>query len=114
MTQEDQDKLLTYYTMCQALIHIIEDEWQGNPANRQTVKNRTSDMLKSLKSSVEILLPRGNYSEEGMKATEHFVNAAEAMINFYKIGYKMARLDDTKRDTLNNQINLLLKSYEIL
>ena len=38
MTQEDKDKLLTYFTMCQALIHIIEDDWIGNPANKQKIK----------------------------------------------------------------------------
>jgi hypothetical protein len=48
-----------------------------------------------------------------MRATEQFIDAAEAMIYFYKIGIQMARLDETKRETLNNQLNILLKSYKI-
>jgi hypothetical protein len=113
LSQEDKDKALTYFTMCQALIHIIEDEWIGNPANRQRVKSITNQQLSELNKVVEILLPRGDYSEEGMRATEQFVDAAEAMLYFYKIGIQMARLDDTKKETLNTQINILLKSYEI-
>jgi hypothetical protein len=113
LSQEDKDKALTYFTMCQALIHIIEDEWTGNPANRQRVKSITNQQLTELNKVIEILLPRGNYSEEGMRATEQFVDAAEAMLYFYKIGIQMARLDDTKRETLNTQMNILLKSYEI-
>jgi hypothetical protein len=114
MTQEDKDKLLTYFTMCQSLIHIIEDEWKGNPANKQKIKQITKQQLNELEKVIEILLPRGDYSEQGMKVTEQFIEAAESMIRFYKIGVAMSRLDDTKRDTLNNQINLLLKSYEII
>jgi hypothetical protein len=113
LSQEDKDKALTYFTMCQALIHIIEDEWIGNQANRQRVKSITNQQLTELNKVVEILLPRGDYSEEGMRATEQFVDAAEAMLYFYKIGIQMARLDDTKKETLNTQINILLKSYEI-
>lgn len=113
MTQEDKDKALTYFAMCQALIHIIEDDWKGNPANKQRVKSITNQQLTELEKVVEILLPKGDYSEQGMKITEQFTDAAEAMIYFYKIGIQMARLDDTKRETLNNQLNILLKSYKI-
>jgi hypothetical protein len=113
LSQEDKDKALTYFTMCQALIHIIEDEWIGNPANRQRVKSITNQQLTELNKVIEILLPRGDYSEEGMRATEQFVDAAEAMLYFYRIGIQMSRLDDTKRETLNTQMNILLKSYEI-
>jgi hypothetical protein len=113
LSQEDKDKALTYFTICQALIHIIEDEWIGNPANRQRVKSITNQQLNELNKVIEILLPKGDYSEEGMRATEQFVDAAEAMLYFYKIGIQMARLNDTKRETLNTQMNILLKSYEI-
>lgn len=113
MTQEDKDKALTYFTMCQAMIHIIEDDWRGNPANKQRVKSITNQQVTELEKVVEILLPKGEHSEERMKATEQFVDAADAMIYFYKIGIQMARLDETKRETLNNQLNILLKSYGV-
>jgi chromosome condensin MukBEF complex kleisin-like MukF subunit len=113
MTQEDKDKALTYFTLCQAMIHIIEDVWKGNPANKQRVKSITNQQLTELEKVVEILLPKGDYSEKGMKVTEQFIEAAEAMLFFYKIGVQMSRLDDTKRETLNTQMNILLKSYEI-
>jgi hypothetical protein len=113
MTQEDKDKALTYFTMCQAMIHIIEEDWRGNPANKQRVKSITNQQLVELEKVVEILLPKGDYTEEGMRATEQFIDASEAMIYFYKIGIQMARLDDTKRETLNTQLNILLKSYGV-
>ncbi len=113
MTQVDKDKALTYFTMCQALIHIIEDDWKGNPANKQRVKSITNQQLKELEKVVEILLPRGDYSEEGMKATEQFTEAAEAMLYFYRLGVKLSRIDDIRREGLTVQMNILLKSYGI-
>jgi hypothetical protein len=113
MTQEDKDKALTYFTMCQAMIHIIEDDWRGNPANKQRVKSITNQQIVELEKVVEILLPKGEHSEEGMRATEQFVDAAEAMIYFYKIGIQMARLNETKRETLGTQLRIMLQSYGI-
>jgi BMFP domain-containing protein YqiC len=113
MTQQDKDKALTYFTMCQALIHIIEDEWKWNPVNKQRIKSITNQQITELEKVVEILLPKGDFSEQGMKVTEQFTDSAEAMIFFYKIGVQMSRLDYIKRETLNNQMNILLKSYEI-
>lgn len=114
MTQEDKDKALTYFTMCQALIHIIEEGWMGNPANKQKIKQITKQQLTELEKVIEILLPRGDYSEKGMQVTEQFIEAAESMVRFYKIGVAMSRLDDTKRDALNIELTALLKSHGIL
>ena len=114
MKQEDKDKLLTYFTMCQALIHIIEDDWKGNPANKQKIKQITKQQINELEKVIEILLPRGDYSKKGMQVTEQFIEAAESMVRFYKIGVAMSRLSDEKRDELNTQLSALLKSYEIL
>jgi hypothetical protein len=114
MTQEDRDKALTYFTMCQALIHIIEEGWMGNPANRQKIKQITKQQLNELEKVIEILLPRGDYSEQGMKITEQFIDAAESMVRFYKMGVAMSRLDDTKRDALNVELTALFKSHGIL
>ena len=114
MKQEDKDKLLTYFTMCQALIHIIEDDWKGNPANKQKIKQITKQQINELEKVIEILLPRGDYSEKGMQVTEQFIEAADSMVRFYKIGVAMSRLDDAKRDALNVELTALLKSYDIL
>jgi hypothetical protein len=114
MTQEDKDKLLTYFTMCQALIHIIEDDWKGNPANKQKIKQITKQQINELEKVIEILLPRGDYSEKGMQVTEQFIEAAESMVRFYKIGVAMSRLSDEKRELVNIGLTSLLKYHEIL
>lgn len=113
MNLYDKDKLLTYFTMCQALIHIIEDDWRGNEANKQKIKQITNQQLTELKKVIEILLPPGDHSSEGMKVTEQFVDAADAMLNFYKLGVKLARMDDVRREGFTIQMKILLKNYGI-
>jgi BMFP domain-containing protein YqiC len=113
LTLADQDKALMYFTLCQALIQVIEDDWRGNPANKQRIKQITNQQLAELQKVIEILLPRGDYSEFGMKVTEQFTDATDAMLNFYKLGVKLSRIDDVRREGLTVQMKILLKNYGI-
>jgi hypothetical protein len=56
-TEKDKNAILTYFSLCQALINHIDEGWQGNPVNRQTVKNRTEALVKALEGSINILSP---------------------------------------------------------
>jgi hypothetical protein len=111
--QQNFDKVLKYFALCQSMIQVIEDEWEGNPANRQMIKQLTKQLVKELKKTIEILLPTGDYSEQGMRVTEQFVDATEAMLNFYQLGTEMARMDDDKGNLLVIELNDLLKKYDI-
>jgi hypothetical protein len=111
--QQNFDKVLKYFALCQSMIHVIEDEWEGNPANKQMIKSLTNQLVKELKKTIEILLPTGDYSEQGMKVTEQFIDATEAMLNFYQLGTEMARMDDEKGNLLAVDLNILLKRYGI-
>jgi sugar-specific transcriptional regulator TrmB len=111
--QQNFDKVLKYFALCQSMIQVIEDEWEGNPANRQMIKQLTKQLVKELKKTIEILLPTGDYSEQGMRVTEQFIDATEAMLNFYQLGTEMARMDDDKGNLLVNELNELLKKYDI-
>jgi hypothetical protein len=111
--QQNFDKVLKYFALCQSMIQVIEDEWDGNPANKQMIKSLTNQLVKELKKTIEILLPTGDYSEQGMKVTEQFIDATEAMLNFYQLGTEMARMDDEKGNLLVLDLNILLKRYGI-
>jgi BMFP domain-containing protein YqiC len=113
LTLADQDKALMYFSLCQALIQVIEDDWRGNPANRQRIKSVTNQQLVELQKVIEILLPPGDYSESGMKVTEQFVDATEAMLNFYRLGVQLSRMDDVKREGFSTQMKILMKNYGI-
>jgi hypothetical protein len=109
--EKDKHAILTYFSLCQALINHIDEGWQGNPVNRQTVKNRTEALMKSLEGSINILFPKNPELNGGAEVVGQFDDASRAMMAFYNLGVKIAGMDETKRETLNNQLSILLKSY---
>jgi hypothetical protein len=111
LPEKDKHAILTYFSLCQALINHIDEGWQGNPVNRQTVKNRTEALVKSLEGSINILFPKNPQLNGGAEVVGQFDDASRAMMAFYNLGVKIAGLDETKREALNNQLSILLKSY---
>jgi hypothetical protein len=111
LPEKDKHAILTYFSLCQALINHIDEGWQGNPVNRQTVKNRTEALMKSLEGSINILFPKNPELNGGAEVVGQFDDASRAMMAFYNLGVKIAGLDETKRESLNNQLSILLKSY---
>ena len=111
LPEKDKHAILTYFSLCQALINHIDEGWQGNPVNRQTVKNRTEALVKSLEGSINILFPKNPQLNGGAEVVGQFDDASRAMMAFYNLGVKIAGLDETKREGLNNQLSILLKSY---
>ena len=109
--EKDKHAILTYFSLCQALINHIDEGWQGNPLNRQTVKNRTESLTKSLEGSINLLFPKNPALNGGAEVVGQFDDASRAMMAFYNLGVKIAGLDETKREGLNNQLDILLKSY---
>jgi hypothetical protein len=110
-TEKDKHAILTYFSLCQALINHIDEGWQGNPVNRQTVKNRTEALVKSLEGSINVLFPKNPELNSDTEVVGHFDDASRAMMAFYNLGVKIAGLDKTKREGLNTQLSILLKSY---
>ena len=110
-TEKDKHAILTYFSLCQALINHIDEGWQGNPVNRQTVKNRTEALVKALESSINVLFTKNPELNGGAEVVGQFDDASRAMMAFYNLGVKIAGMDETKRETFNNQLDVLLKSY---
>ena len=109
--EKDKHAILTYFSLCQALINHIDEGWQGNPVNRQTVKNRTEALMKSLEGSINILFPKNPELNGGAEVVGQFDDASRAMMAFYNLGVKIAGMDYIRREGFNIQLDILLKSY---
>ena len=109
--QQNYDKALKYLALCQALINVIDEEWKGNQLNKQKVKSITNQLVNELEKVISKLIPSNDFSEEALNVTEQFVDASNAMIQFYDLGVQLARLDDVKCQGFTTQLNILLKSY---
>jgi hypothetical protein len=113
-TTKDKIRLLTFFALCQNMLDFIDGSWHGHPANKQVVKMVTKQMIRELEKSMAILFPQNrNDDPELPDALDTFQNACTAMESFFMLGMEMDQMDQTKKDSLNTQINILLKSYGI-
>jgi hypothetical protein len=113
-TTKDKIRLLTFFALCQNMLDFIDGSWHGHPANKQAVKMVTKQMVRELEKTMAILFPPNrNDDPELPDALDTFQNACTAMESFFMLGMEMDVMDQTKKDSLNTQINILLKSYGI-
>jgi hypothetical protein len=113
-TTKDKIRLLTFFALCQNMLDFIDGSWHGHPANKQAVKMVTKQMIRELEKTMAVLFPQNrNDDPELPDALDTFQNACTAMEAFFMLGMEMDQMDDTKKDSLNTQINILLKSYGI-
>lgn len=113
-TTKDKIRLLTFFALCQNMLDFIDGSWNGHPANKQAVKMITKQMIRELEKTMAVLFPQNrNDDPELPDALDTFQNACTAMESFFMLGMEMDQMDNTKKDSLNTQINILLKSYGI-
>jgi len=113
-TTKDKIRLLTFFALCQNMLDFIDGSWHGHPANKQAVKMVTKQMVRELEKTMAVLFPPNrNDDPELPDALDTFQNACTAMESFFMLGMAMDQMDQTKKDSLNTQINILLKSYGI-
>lgn len=111
---KDKIRLLTFFALCQNMLDFIDGSWQGHPANRQAVKMATKQMIRELEKTMSVLFPSNrNDDPELPDALDTFQNACTAMESFFMLGMEMDQMDPTRKDSLNTQVNILLKSYGI-
>ena len=113
-TTKDKIRLLTFFALCQNMLDFIDGSWHGHPANKQAVKMVTKQMVRELEKTMAILFPPNrNDDPELPDALDTFQNACTAMESFFMLGMNIDSMDQVKKDSLNTQLNILLKSYGI-
>jgi hypothetical protein len=113
-TTKDKIRLLTFFALSQNMLDFIDGSWQGHPANKQAVKMVTKQMIRELEKTMNVLFPNNKNDDPDLPdALDTFQNACTAMESFFMLGMEMDQMDQTKKDSLNTQINILLKSYGI-
>lgn len=113
-TTKDKIRLLTFFALCQNMLDFIDGSWHGHPANKQAVKMVTKQMIRELEKTMAVLFPQNRNDDPDLPdALDTFQNACTAMESFFMLGMNMDQMDQTKKDSLNIQINILLKSYGI-
>ena len=111
--KKNKIRQLTYFALCQNLLDFIDCGWIGHPANRQAVKSATNHLIKELEKANKTLFPPEKSGDELLQALDTFQSACTAMESFFILGMEMDTMDTIRKDSLNTQINILLKSYGV-
>jgi len=70
-------------------------------------------LINELETANKILFPDEDGQRDLMDALDTFQNACTAMESFFMVGMHMDNMDKIKKDSLNTQMNILLKSYGV-
>lgn len=114
MTKEQSHNYLTYYSLCNFMTDFIDDKWVHSSTNVRKVKLLTNQLKAELEKSVDHVFTNKNTDGIDMgNVLEQFVNAANVMHFFFKIGLFLDELPHDQKMELNKRINDLLLEYNI-
>ena len=103
----DKETFVIYAGLTNALVDHIENDFRRSIYNKQSLKFKSQSLLNELVSITDKLYAKGSYGD----AVDQHVMAGDVMLKFFKLGMKMAEMDDIRHEGLNTQLNILLKSY---
>jgi hypothetical protein len=111
MRLNENQNVLIYCGLINALIDHIDGDFRKSPFNKQNVKYLSNNLLNELlKIEAKIYDSEDEISTE---VTEQYISAGKLMLDFFLLGVEMSNMQDDKRDLLNCDLNILLKRYGI-
>lgn len=103
----ERETFVIYAGLTNALVDHIENDFRKSIYNKQSLKFKSQNLLDELVGITDKLYREGADSE----VVDQHVMAGDVMLKFFKLGLKMADMDEIRHEGLNTQLNILLKSY---
>ncbi len=103
----ERETFVIYAGLTNALVDHIENDFRKSIYNKQSLKFKSQNLLDELLGITDKLYREGADSE----VLDQHIMAGDIMLKFFKLGLKMADMDDIRHEGLNTQLNILLKSY---
>lgn len=103
----EKETFVIYAGLTNALVDHIENDFRQSIYNKQSLKFKSQNLLNELIGITDKLYAKGSHGE----AVDQHVMAGDIMLKFFKLGLKMADMDEIRHEGLNTQLNILLKSY---
>lgn len=111
MKLNENQTILIYCGLVNALIDHIDGDFRKSPFNKQNIKYLSNNLLNELlKIEAKIYDSEDEISTE---VTEQYISAGKLMLDFFLLGIEMSNMDKVKQEGLNTQLNILLQSYGI-
>lgn len=102
-----------FLSLMQVLYEMADDaDLSLKPFNKGIIKERVWSLTNSLNKEISKVF-RGKPDEEWDRAVDQHTHGADRMKIFYRIGLRLAKLDEIKLQGFDTQLTILLKTYGI-
>lgn len=109
MKLSNDEVIVAYAALTNALVDLIESDFSTNIYNRQTLKYLSKNLLNELLKITDKI-----YKEcDDFEVVNQHVEAGKAMMHFFVLGLRLTEMDKIKADGLTKQMNILLKNYDV-
>jgi hypothetical protein len=109
MKLDEELTVMIYLGLLNSLIDHIEGDFRQSIFNKQSLKNKSNMVLDEL-LKIEQQLYKNN---PDTTVSDDYFSAGKNMLEFFKLGIKMTKLEQADAQSLNNELNSLLNKYEL-
>ena len=109
MKINEEETVMIYLGLLNSLIDHIEGDFRQSIFNKQSLKNKSNMVLDEL-LKIEQQLYKNN---PDTTVSDDYFEAGKNMLEFFRLGIKMANLEEAQAQSLNTELNSLLNKYEL-
>jgi len=99
-----------FYSLCNLMADFQYDKWHHNRLNVRKVKYLSNQLKEELERSIDVLFDK-SIDSDFTSVADQFINATQAMEEFFKLGLKMDELEDKKKEELQIKLNEIINQY---
>ena len=99
-----------FYSLCNLMADFHYDKWHHNRLNVRKVKYLSNQLKEELEKSIDVLFDK-SIDSDFTSVADQFINATQAMEEFFKLGLKMDELEDKKKEELQIKLNEIINQY---
>lgn len=106
--------MFTFFTMVMTLYDFMElNDIPDSVDFKQQVKYHARELRKLLPEMIDRMIKKTAWSED-LESVDQYVTASKIMEHLFNVGLRIEEIDnEMRKQTLINQLNILLHSYDL-
>ena len=108
-------RLFTFFTLVLTLSDFMEENDIPDAVDYKfQVKHYAKELRRLLPDMIDKMMKRTGWSEDGYSSVDQYVTASQIMEHLFNVGLQIEDIDNPiRKQTLVNQLNILLHSYNL-
>lgn len=112
LVKNRQHRLFTFFTLVLTLSDFMEENDIPDAVDyKQQVKHYSKELRKLLPDMIDRMIKKTGW-DEGYSSVDQYVTASRVMEHLFNVGLRIEDIEsEIRKQTLVNQLNILLHSY---